>query len=58
MKQGHSKALESQVNEDFDISSEEGVKLSEPQNNLSFKDNHVPMTIVPIGPRFQAKVLK
>lgn len=55
------------VNEDFDILNgdshilclkREYVKLNEPQNNLPFKDNHVPRAIISIGPHFQAQVPK
>ncbi|KAG5037755.1 hypothetical protein JHK86_018595 [Glycine max] len=65
MKQGHLKALESLVNEDFDNSNEnshssclknEDVELNQSQNNLSFEDNHIPRPVIPIGPRFQAEV--
>ena len=67
MKQGHLKALESLVNEDFDNSNEnshssclknEDVELSQPPNNLSSEDNHIPRPVIPIGPRFQVEVPK
>lgn len=60
-----SKALEPLFNGDFDNSSETSVssssenedkELSQPPNNLSSEDNHIPRPVIPIGPRFQAEV--
>nr|KYP46258.1 hypothetical protein KK1_032135 [Cajanus cajan] len=67
MRQGHLKALESLVNEDFDYSSKntlslcsknEDMELNQPQNNMSFEDNHISRLAIPIGPRFQAEIPK
>ncbi|KAG4400849.1 hypothetical protein AAZX31_07G136600 [Glycine max] len=62
-----SKALEPLFNGDFDNSSETSVssssenedkELSQPPNNLSSEDNHIPRPVIPIGPRFQVEVPK
>jgi len=59
--------LESLLNVDFDNSSEishslnsenEDMELNQTQNNTLSDDNETPRPVIPVGPRFQAKVPK